>query len=88
MVVVTGEVIEVGTEEIVETEGKIEEALAVDEEGLVVEVVTEDVDVDHHLIVQCQEADLDPKVLQGGDVGEVVEDQDLAPDQNNLTSTK
>ena len=35
--------------------------------------MTEDVDVDHHLIVQCQEADLDPKVLQGGDVGEVVE---------------
>ena len=56
--------------------------------GLVVEAVTEDVDVDHHLIVLCQEADLDPKVLQGGAVGAAVEDQDLDPDQNNPTCTK
>lgn len=90
-VVVTEKVVEVGTEETVEVEGKIEEAVvAVDEEvlkiGLVVEAVTEDVDVDHHLIVQCQEADLDLKVLQGEDV--LRGRQDLAPDQNNLTRTK
>lgn len=90
MVDVTGEAIEVGTEVTVETEGMIEEeeAVVVGDEGLVVEAVTEDVDVDLHLIVQCQGADHDPRVLQGGDVVVVVQDQDLAPDQNNVTSNK
>merc|ERR1719273_2552578 len=61
-------------EETVEIEGKIEEAVAVAEEGLVVEAATGDVDVDHLLIVQCPEADLVPKVLQGGDAeAEVIE---------------
>jgi len=85
---VTGEAIEVDTEGIVEIEGMIEEEEEAEgEEGLVVEVVTEDVDVDLHLIVQCHEADHDPKVLQGGDaVAVVVQDQDLAPDPNKVTS--
>ena len=50
--------------------------------------MTEDVDVDHLLIVQCPEADLVPKVPQEGDAEAAVEDQDLAPDQNNPRSTK
>jgi len=82
----TEEEIEEDTEEIVEIDGTIGEVVVVGEEDLEVEAVTEDVDVDLHLIVQCQEADHVPRVLHEEDV--VVEGHDLVPDQNNVTTKR
>ena len=50
--------------------------------GLVVEAVTADAGVDLHHTVRCQGADRALKVLLGGGVEAVVEDQGLAPDQS------
>lgn len=86
MVGATEEEIEVDTEEIVEIDGTIGEEVVVGEEDLVAEAVTEDVDADLHLIVQCQEVDHVPRVLHEGDV--VVEDHDLVQDQNNVTTKR
>jgi len=84
--VVTEVVIVVDMEVIVVTEGTtVAEEVA--EEGLVVEAVIEDEDVDLRHTVLCLEVGPALKVLLVEDVVEE-EDQDLAPDPNKVINIK